>query len=99
MSPRKFSQTSHQRARDVNKASRIQFDTVNWKQFYGVEFTLEEIKGVFDSLSKIVDPNRQSEKRSEYQTLVLKDGPFGIASAVSFFRRPLFSLQYLKVML
>ena len=31
--------------------------------------------------------NRQQEKRNEYQTLVLNDRPFGIALAVSFFRR------------
>ena len=38
----------------------------------------------FSLLSIII---RQPEKRSEYQTLVLNDRPFGNALAVSFFRR------------
>ena len=37
--------------------------------------------------SHFVHINRQPEKGSEYQTLVLNDGPFSNASAVFLFRR------------
>ena len=40
----------------------------------------------FPSSTNLSQCNRQPEKRSEYQTLVLNNRPFGNALAVSFFR-------------
>ena len=54
---------------------------INHEAFIFADFFVQSAHLFLDNQSH----NRQQEKRNEYQSLVINDGPFGNALAVSFF--------------